>query len=297
MNDQFPTPDQEPPIDPDLLARLVKEFRSEILRQRNLAKPQQEILSTLDDFADYNLNTRDVRQSTSNSYIADIRAFVKFITHAFKRVALTSDLTPEMLRDFVIARRKAKKAETTLSRQCQGIINYSEFAYDKEFIDSPLTLKKAKLKFKKRFKEQPRISEKIFKLLMKNDFEISDPLAIRNYVLLNFLFYADIAITVALKLKRCAINLAAKKILIKDRSFSLPEQLTVILEKYIGETALPNDPLFPSRSGRHICPSNYRKLIFMPAIKRLEPTLKFKSYHPRDLPKEIREKLLAMPTL
>lgn len=294
---QVPIPNQVPPIDPHLLARIVEECVRKIIHQNSLIKLPHEILNTLDDFADYNLNTRNVRQSTSNSYIADIRAFTKFITRTFQRVALTSDLAPEMLRDFVIAGRKAQKAETTLSRQCQGIITYSEFAYDKKFIDSPLTLKKAKVRFKKRFKEQPRISEKSFGLLMQTDFKISDPLSIRNWAFLNFLFYTDLAITVALSLKRSAINLATKKILIRDRSFSLPEQLIVILKKYIDESTLPDAPLFPSYSGRHICPSNYRELIFKPALKRIEPAYKFRSCHPRDLLKEVREKLLAIPTL
>jgi len=256
------------------------------------------ISKTLEDFSNYNLYERGIRQSTSNSYVTDVKTFEKYILSTFQRPAITSDLTPTMLREFIGHRRKQGIAEATLERQAQGLIAYSEFLCAKELILSPLTLRKAKMRFRKQYQKLPRIEENTYRLLMQQPhFETSAPLTVRNWAMFNILDQQDLAITVALQLKMQAIDLTTKKITIRNRSFVLTSRSVEVLEQYLPKSPEPNTPLFPSRSGKHIHPSNYRKLIFTPAIKRIASTLKVRSCHPRDLPNEIRERLLAKPTL
>ncbi|MBI5712296.1 MAG: hypothetical protein HZC38_02545 [Chloroflexi bacterium] len=293
-------------VDPAVLTALIETAVQSALQRAQTSSAQETkmviqtppISQTLADFSSYNLCERGIRQSTSNCYVTDVKTFEKYILSTFQRPAITSDLTPTTLREFIGRRRKQAIAEATLERQAQGLIAYSEFLCAKELILSPLTLRKAKMRFRKQYQKLPRIEENIYRLLMQQPhFETSAPLAVRNWAMFNILDQQDLAITVALQLKMQAIDLANKKIAIGNLSFALTPHSVEVLEHYLPKSPEPNAPLFPSRSGKHIHPSNYRKLIFTPAIKRIASTLKVRSCHPHDLPNEIRERLLAKPTL
>lgn len=254
-------------------------------------QPPIPIQDTLDEFANYVLYVKKRKLGTSKDYRSDVRQFSEHIEKNLGRQTLTSDFDKKSILAFVIERRQAGLDESTISRRCQGLLCYSSFLHFKTITAFTLTLDILGLHFKKRRKLRFRLNEPDFKKLLP-ELPNLDLLALRDWAILNVLFYENISIMTCLRLKTIDVDLERGQIIINGKARNLNSRSRQVLIEYFAQAKHNDGPLFPSKSGKPLHASNYRKFVFRRAVQQVSPTLFIKSFHPRDLPDDIRAQIL-----
>ena len=250
---------------------------------------------TLSDFADYIRNEKGLRVNTSSTYCSDVRQLSAHLLLSNERPAMTSDFTKEAFLSFVRSQRASGIAENSISRRFQGLLSYSTFLHSKGLAATIFTHESMGICFKRRDKMQRYLTPEEFKkLLIEAAFE-PESRAVRNWALLNFLYLEGMSISMALRLNRVDVNLQTGTIHLKSRTRVLKSQTISVLSRYLNDSLTPDMPLFPSKNGRHLHPSNYREKIAKPTLARLVPDYKIESLHPSNWPKSVCDQILKTP--